>query len=292
MSITSSQNSNENINLLAAQRFLYAKAKNIRTFRIVCSLIFALIIAPITIIIIPEIKIIVGIISSRWVVIVFLLTHFENRLIRNAATIQEQFDTSVFDMRWNKFLVGNKISPEIIVSANRKYKGERKKLENWYGDISNIPHSFAVLLCQRSNLVWDWRLRRYLAWTILIFLLILTGVEGSIAYYFNISSQVFFLGLFLPSISFIIIALRELKEHFEIADNKEKLEGQLTNLLNQFVDGDSIGSDNDTRQIQDKIFELRKRAVLIPDWWYSILKIDFENDMQSSIDMYKEKLNH
>lgn len=292
MSITSSQNTNESINLLAAQRFLYAKAKKIRTLRIVGSLILASIIAPITIIIFPEIKVIVGIISSIWVVIVFLLTHFETRLIRNAATIQEQFDTSVFDMGWNKFLAGNKISPEIIVNANRKYKGERKKLENWYGDISNIPHSFAVLLCQRSNLVWDWRLRRYFAWTILIFLLILTGVDGSIAYYFNISSQVFFLGLFLPSISFIIIAIRELKEHFEIADNKEKLEGQLTNLLNQYVDRDSIVSDNDTRQIQDKIFELRKKAALIPDWWYWILKIDFENDMQSSIDMYKEKLNN
>jgi SMODS-associating 4TM effector domain len=292
MSIATHQNTKENIELIAAQRYLYSKAKKLRTGRILISLFLALIVAPATIILLPEFKIGVGVFSSIWVVAMFLINHFEGSTIKYAATIQEQFDTTVFAINWNKFLVGNRISIEIITNATRKYRGDRVKLQNWYGDLSEMPHNLGVLVSQRSNLVWDWRLRKYFAWTIIISLLLLIGGDTSIAYNIEISKQDFILGLFLPSISAIIIGIRETKEHFEIASGKEKLEGQLTDLLDLAVSQKQNIDNQDLRQIQDKIFELRKKAALIPDWWYNMLKGEFEKDMQSSIDVYKEKLKH
>ncbi len=290
MSITSFQNNKESVALIAAQRNLYAEAKKLRTIRLLVSFGLAIVVAPITIILFPDYKVEVGVLSSIWIIVMFLLNHFENRKIKYAATVQEQFDITVFSIDWNNFLVGNKISPEIIANAARKHKGGIEKLRNWYGNLDGIPQNVSVLLCQRSNLVWDWRLRRYFAWTIIICLLILIGLETTIAYYTGISKQEFILGLFLPSISAIIIGVREIIAHFEIAYGKEKLEGQLTTLLDQIIAQKGDVNNQKLRQIQDKIFDLRKKAALIPDWWHNILKEEFENDMQNSNDIYKEKI--
>ncbi|HEY4788138.1 MAG TPA: S-4TM family putative pore-forming effector [Bacteroidales bacterium] len=290
MSISTIQNTTENISLIAAQRQLYTKAKKLRTIRITVSIILAIIIAPFTVLKFSELKVVIGILSSIWLITVFLINFFENRIIKNAATIQEQFDTTIFNLDWNKFLAGNKVSTELIVNAARKCKIEKNTLENWYGNLNEISHKTSILLCQRSNLVWDWRLRRYFAWTIIISLLLLIGIDIFIGYYIKVSFPDFILGMFLPSIPAFIMGIRETIEHFEIANNKEKLEVQITNLLDIAIDQNQNISDVDLRQIQDKIFDLRKKGTLIPDWWYKWLKGEFEEDMQKSTEVYKERM--
>lgn len=292
MSITIIQNNKENIRLIAAQRYLYSKAKKLRIIRVAGSLFLALIMAPLTIIFFPDFNVGLGILSSIWLVVMFLLNHFESRTTKTAATIQEQFDTTVFGLDWNKFLAGNKVSPEIIVNARGKYKADMSTLNNWYGDLNEIPKTMGILLCQRSNLVWDWRLRRYFGWKIIICLLFLIGLDFTIAYYTKITTKDFILGLFLPSLSAIIIGVHETKEHFEIANGKEKLEGQLTSLLDLIIEEQQTVGIKELRQIQDKIYELRKKVALIPDWWYNMLKGEFENDMQNSLNIYKEKIKN
>jgi len=285
------QNIAKNINLIAAQRYLYSRAKKMRTIRVVGSLLVALIIAPLIIVFVPKFTVGLGIFSSIWLVVMFLLSHFENRTIRSAATIQEQFDSTVFRLDWNEFLVGTKVSTEIVMNAKRKYKGDLTELEDWYGKLNDIPHVIGVLVCQRSNLVWDWRLRRYFSWSIIVSLLVLIGLDISIGYYTGITTKDLILALILPSLPAIIIGVRESKEHFEIANAKEALEGRLSKLLDGAIDQHDQVDNTQLRQIQDKIYDLRKKAALIPDWWNDMLENQFEQDMQNSVDIYKERVN-
>jgi len=160
LDITSRQNSQESIDLLIAQRYYYSRAKKFRNPRLYISIILAAS-SPLIVHKWPEYIFMLGIIGGLWTIVAyFIKICFENSNVIRAATIQEEFDTSLYKLPWNRILVGKKVTPEEINLAKRKFKENVSLLKDWYGNLLGVPYPFDIILCQRSNLVWDWRLKK------------------------------------------------------------------------------------------------------------------------------------
>ena len=171
MSIHERQNHPESLAKLAAQRFLYSRAKRIRSFAAVSILVVALL------------GILASVINSQWfnqiVPLVSLLLWFldqevlrrkEQALKAEAATIQEDFDCFVLDFPWpaNKGIV-RPTSDRIQQLEGRASKcgGLLEGLKNWYGtDLIRDDSVNSKIRCQQASCWWDVNLRR--RWSLIL----------------------------------------------------------------------------------------------------------------------------
>jgi len=157
--------------------------------------------APLIYYLIPNSRATLAVIGGVWLVVSrAILEGIEAKKVKQAATIQEQFDVDLFNLPWNQVLVGDRVSPELVSSAAASFKGDREKLKGWYADTGNIPYPLGVLLCQRANLVWDWRLRRQYAWIVSILTVFLFSLGIVLAIVTNLTLLDYLLALLIPSL--------------------------------------------------------------------------------------------
>jgi len=282
-SIFERQNSPAKLNLLAAQRHLYTQAKHLQHWRVVGTVGVAAI-APLIYYLIPNSRAILAVIGGVWLVVSrVVLEGIEAKRVKQAATIQEQFDVDLLNLRWNQVLVGDRVSPELISSATANFKGDREKLKGWYADTGNIPYPLDVLLCQRANLVWDWRLRRHYAWIVSILTVFLFSSGIILAVATNLALLDYLLALLIPSLAALLNGVEAAKEHFKIAEEKERVEKVVSALWKSGLEKPSSISIEECRNVQDCIFALRSKRPLVPDRCYAWLRDRYQIDMQSAV---------
>lgn len=287
--ISSQQNLDHNIDLLIAQRYYYSRAKKFRNLRIAISIAFALI-SPFITFYTSDWATIIGSIGGTWALIAYLLKKlFENSNIEKAAKIQEEFDTSLFKISWNKVMAGEKISYEDINYAKRKFTGDTEKLKNWYSDILEFPYPVDVLLCQRSNLVWDWRLKSNYSIGIFIISLLYFIITIIISSVSDLKLSEYILGLFLPALSGYFIAIDEGVDHWKASRKRKNLEDKINDLSETALTDPSSLTLDSLRQIQDCIFEFRK-GPMVADSFYWFFRDQFENNMRQALEEFRRKL--
>ncbi|MBP9702870.1 hypothetical protein KBD69_04235 [Candidatus Woesebacteria bacterium] len=285
--ISVNQNQRENIDRLASQRYFYSVGKKLHNSRLLISIFFA-IFTPLLVILYPSTKITAGVMSSLWVIASFILQNIEKKIVNLAVNIQEEIDTGLFRMSWNYALAGEKPSEESIIYGSKKFEGDMELLKDWYGDVSGFPYPLDVLLCQRSNLAWDWRLKRIfsllLSLIILIFFLstIIIGIK------FGLTVYDFILVLVLPCIPSYVMGIQEARDFNSDSINRAGLETKISKLSESVLVNDHNLQIDELRNIQDSIYIYRK-GPLVPDWVFYILRNFFENTMQNSLNTFKEK---
>ena len=289
VNIASEQNTADNLRLLVAQRHLYTRAKGLRRWRTFGSVGLAGV-APFILFFWPNLKSLMAFIGGFWTLIASLVGHAESKKKKEAATIQEQFDTELFELPWNHMLVGNKLTPELIHAATRDFKGSKNELRDWYSDPGSTPYPLNVLLCQRSNLVWDWRLRRHYGTAITV----LTAVYFIFTIVFVIATKQtlldYILGLFLPSLSAFLQGIEVAKAHFTTAKEQEDKEKESSSLWESGLENPDSVSQEDCRKIQDWIYLRRSTGPLVPDWWYKWLRDKYDIDMRLVVEELKAKV--
>lgn len=282
MSIASEQNKADNLRLLAAQRCIYSQAKALHLWRLVTAILLAAA-APALLFFWPGSKVVLAVIGGVLTLIAHLvLEGSERQKIKQAANIQEQFDLALFKLPWNKYLAGDKLTPELICAAERDFKEDREKLKDWYPDTGSVPHPLDVLLCQRANLVWDWRLRRHYAFGVSAFVIVVLIADLIIAITTKQTVLDYLLALFLPSLPAVTQGIDLAREHLRIADEKEHTEKEASALLESALNDPTSITKEDCRRIQDSIYSMRSKGPLVPDWWYRWLRDRYDVDMDEA----------
>lgn len=284
--ITQNQNLPESIRLLAAMRNLYGKAKRIRVFRVVLTILLP-IISVVCMRFYPSTSEIFALISALWLIFNRILFQaLEKKVVKNAAKIQEEFDTNLFQLKWNEILVGSKILIEDVIKLNEDFKGNKDKLKEWYRGLKASNHFANVLLAQRTNIVWDMKLRKFYRNLLIGILVIYFLILISIGYFSSFYFKDYIITFVVPSLSLILHLFETSKAHKERYKALESVLPKITNKLNSPLD-ESI--EITCRQFQDSIFLSRCDINTVPNIIYWIKKITYDKLAKSVNEEYSHQ---
>ena len=293
------QNKPARIELLHAQRLFYSRAKMWQNlFSGLALLLPALGIYFSTSS--PEVRPFLGLGS---IVILLLEVEVISRLqrenSRRGAKVQEQFDTEVLGLEWNRLVAGAKVDPEDIraITSRALPEAERMRLLNWYEPpIATLPVSFGRLICQRTNLTYDSRVRTRYA-NFLFCFVILIGVGLVVfALWKKLPMDDAILNLFLPALPLAAFVLREHRKQRDTVESLTTLKSEVEKLWDKALGGASPETlTTDSRALQDAIYRHRASNPLVFDWLYNMLR-DRDEDLtrhatEKLVDQAQAKFN-
>lgn len=272
--ISTKQNTQPFIKLLKAQRIAYSKCKNYQFLDTVSILIA--IITPIVGFTNTNLLDTLSVIGVIWTILYLAFDNVRKNKSSLGAKIQEQFDTDLYNIRWNYILCKQKVSIDIISDLSVKYKNN--DLLNWYSVeiTSDLNKNIAILLCQRINLSWENRLKyKYaviLLWSVIIYYLIF--LLTSLVLKYSLFDTLF---LISPTIPFLVYGIQNFYNIKSQRETKQQLIEEIDNFLHKYKTVRSIPTENDLRNIQDVIYNERNNIEKTPDWFYSLFKQKFED---------------
>ena len=284
------QNLDVNIDRLLAQRRLYSNAKIMQYILIAITVIIPVLIAFITNFSNLRIDDTSWIYTIYAIVVIFgekILEIFIDRNKKTAASIQEKFDTNIFDIPENELLNSDFIDHDIVRKYSKKDKLNANKISrvtNWYSTrIDCLQTNIAILFCQRMNICYDQNIKKKYN-KLLISLSVLTFITLLIISLTNdFSLKKFIIEVILPSIPILNFTYKEINQNIESVDNLQKLREIIENKLSSLSRNDVIEIE-ELRNIQDRIFNNRILSPLIPDFIYKILWTELEDEMNYSVE--------
>lgn len=279
-----------NIDRLLAQRRLYSNAKIMQYILIAITVIIPVLIAFITNFSNLRIDDTSWIYTIYAIVVIFgekILEIFIDRNKKTAASIQEKFDTNIFDIPENELLNSVFIDHDIVRKYSKKDKLNANKISrvtNWYSTrIDCLQTNIAILFCQRMNICYDQNIKKKYN-KLLISLSVLTFITLLIISLTNdFSLKKFIIEVILPSIPILNFTYKEINQNIESVDNLQKLREIIENKLSSLSRNDVIEIE-ELRNIQDRIFNNRILSPLIPDFIYKILWTELEDEMNYSVE--------
>jgi hypothetical protein len=277
--ISMMQNTEHAHRLLAAQARLYTDAKRLHDTRIITVVMLA--IATIVVALAyPDGRIAVGAVGGAVTFLWSVLGGGREKRCRNqAAFVQEDFDTYVFDMPWNA-IAAEHTSPTLIAEAADRYRGNRTK--DWYPDTQTVARPLDILICQRSNLGWGASIHRLYATILtgLLVLLILVGV--AIALIGSLSTTDALIALVVPLLGPARELIDMIRNNRDSADTKAKVETKVHTLWEHALRPDREITIADCRAVQDQILHIRQTNAHVPDWLDNLRRTRNETLMEQS----------
>lgn len=279
--IPEQQNSKLQIERLAAQRFVYSIAKRVQVLQLVLAIPFTIVLSILGLffpLIIPW----QAIYGVSIVLLESILETYQKKLREQAAKIQESFDCDVLDLQWNGLEVGAKPDVELIIENYRSFLqsgGNLEKLVNWYPSIvGNLPIHIARLICQRTNLRWDYQLRKWFGKRALILSVAVIALLFVISLWNKLSLETFILSALTPALPVFSWGFREYQKQYEVAEEQERLKSQVeeywTDLLKSRISVHQV--EIKSRALQNKIYDLRRDSPLIFDTVYEFFRLHYE----------------
>jgi hypothetical protein len=216
-----------------------------------------------------------GAVAGGWIFVSRLvLEPLKREQQLKGAAAQECFDCAVLGLDWNESLA-RRLSDEEISSACRSRK-DIGKARSWYPtDGNELAWPKSVLICQRSNAVWARRQHRTYARTVVCAAVAWAIVGVVVAVADSASLGAYLVTIALPSLPAFLDASELSKGHSAAAQSRQLLEDQIDSLLQS-----ESASRQDMREIQDQLFSLRREAPLVPEWFYRVIRPNYEEDMR------------
>lgn len=275
------QNTPARLEMLAAQRELYSRAKQVFAIGAITSVAGPLLWISIAAAFAPfrPWAALLGIVVAA--ADLMFLDGWQRRLQKTAADVQEDFDCDVLRIPRNPIKRSGCVDPEVIREAAGRYRSRHSELahlRDWYpASVQTIPMPLARLVCQRTNLRWDAQLRRIYAGGILMVvfvLIILTLVLGLAT---GVTADSLVLRVLAPALPAIVWGMREFARQREAANEADRVKSYVEKLWSSALAGEVGESwDGEARAVQDEIFERRRRGPLVFDWVYERLRSRYE----------------
>lgn len=284
------QNLPENIDKLAAQRHLYTLAKRVSLLIFVACIILPIVLA-IFKFLFPNVEwyakvvVLVSFVATIAKIVLGDVKKYRQNL---AARIQQQFDCELFNLPWNDALCGNQPLPEEIF----KYKQgiHRDKLLNWYeSEIESLPHEYAVLVCMRTNVVYDQGIRRYyqrLCTGMAIIAAVLVFCSGLIADVTLWSLFLYGIIPLMPVVSWFVDVKSQYRKNMTALD---KLQLLINAGLEKASAKEAISMQS-LMTIQNFMYIHRNTSYVIPDVIYNKKREESEMATAYSVHQICEKL--
>ena len=296
--VAKAQNTDSNLKLLLAQRRLYSRAKIWTGIRGVGVGVVA-IAAPIFTSIWPGAAVSVATTAAVWYVLNHVLFMFlEHRGAARAATVQEQFDTTIFGMP-TVVVRDLRVSPEDISlltgagagsRAGRRFAYSVEKLRDWYSIEKEVPGAVAIAIAQRGNVAYSRRLldRNAALWLILLVIWAVLAVTISIISSFSLAT--FLLVVAIPVLPPLVDAWDEFRK--VRAAGRER--GALADEMQDAILANSTTPIQPEQLVawQSQIFALRRDAPLVPDWLYQLLRNRNEAEMSEAAQAIGMRARH
>lgn len=279
------QDSEPQLRQLAAQRWLYSRAKRVFGFQvIVCGPVTVCV--ALSAVACAEAKpylaawgLLVALADLLW------LSRWQKALREEAARIQEAFDCQVLELPWHELKTGKPIDPELVLAYAGNYERVATKfdpLPEWYPTaVGTLPIETARVLCQRINCLWDRRQR--IAYTRLV-AAVLAGIVVALvacALAFRMPMTDFFLLVVAPFSPLVLLCIRQIIEHTEATERLAKLKEHANGIRDQaLANTPPTELTRESRALQDEIFDARKRQPSVLDSIYERLRPEHEVDMK------------
>lgn len=266
------QNSEESIRYLHAQRYAYKIAKCIYMWRMFLSIVWPIIAVILYFACDNKFANEILIVSSLILVATFIMELYEKKYTVIGAKIQEQFDTTIFNMKWNLALVGEKISSEKIYTLAEREETEVSKLKDWYTGINTNDEIEYTIKAQKTNIAWSIRQKEIFRGFLLIMAILILLALILIASWKNFLMTDFFITLFFPTISLFIYLIKGWVDFSQQVNELKRITSQINSLL----ESEKI-SKYHLRFIQDSIYVYgRVPNNIIPDVLYNKLRKKLE----------------
>ena len=282
------ENSQVHINQLKAARHLYTKAGRYSISYMVFCVFIPVVISIGRMFLSPDNHFALNAMMAYDVVALvagFILESSTSKHRNLAAKIQQLFDSEVFGLEWNSHLWGAKPSLENISDnlGNLSNDGFR----NWYdSQIDGLNRMEAILICQRTNLAYDSKLRRrfnYIVSTIAIVVLLLILL---VSFYRNegIQTAIVFVGV--PLVPIIKWLFSTMKKNLDDIESCEYLKSFIDNNLEKLKKNHRSINECTLYRIQDRIYFHRKTAFKIPDCLYNIMRKGQEESVRTMVNQF------
>jgi hypothetical protein len=195
-----------------------------------------------------------------------------DRFTSKAMLLQERFDTELFELPWNDQL-GPVPLDEDVHHLAAKYKGTPDEKRDWYVNVSDLPLVYAIPICQRQNLAWDFQLRRTWGWAIGMVTIAWVVIGVVVALIADWSTRDLFIRWLVPSMPALVFGFEEARAHLSTASSKEQLARSTRRSLDDLQPGEpdsALEAELSTaaRERQDEIARLRQEDTRVPQWFY------------------------
>jgi len=274
LDIAEQQNSTPALQRLAAQRWLYRKAKTAQAGRLASAVAAVVLLLPVSFIesaLYSQVATMAVVLL--WFVDQALLVPWADRKKQEAAAIREDFDCIVLDLPWPEYASVDRPTDdrvkELAIAASWS---EARGLAGWYS-VADIPADpvAARLHCQRANCRWDARVRR--DWV--LFVKCVAGVVAAVGLVAASLAGVTLLALVLAvaaGLRLLAWLLTEVGAQSAARQRMETLHGLLSRLGEQASELKS----RDVRRVQARIFEHRRLSPTVPEWFFERRKRAYE----------------
>lgn len=266
-----------NLRRQAGAKAIYRRAKLLQFVGGSLSLVFALL-APILLFVAPGLGAILGALAGAWIFATRLLVQpIRNRWREEGAGAQESFDCDVLGLSWNQSLV-KRVTTEEIRSASRRV--DLDEVRDWYPTTSTMDWPGSVLTCQRSNAVWARREHSAYAGVLIAVAIswALLGIVVSLIHHAGLAT--YLVAIALPSLPALLDATDLARGHRDASSARAILEEAIDAQLAAL----SKVTAEQLRENQDRLYDLRRDAPLVPEWFYNLIASRYEDDMRFAAD--------
>lgn len=282
------QNKPERLELLRAQRRFYSRAKSYQNFVAITALLLP------TLVLLfgtrfPDIRPYLAFASIALLLLdVAILSPKQRACCKSGAKVQEQFDTEVLKLEWNKLVAGGRVDPEELraIASSPMTNEEKRWLGNWYeGSIASLPLSVGRLLCQRTNVVYDLRVRRTYSGALFGIAVLLWVGLIAVGLHQGIKVEELILSMVLPVLPLMNFVLREYRKQEDTIESLATLKGEVEKVWEKALSGASdVELILSSRALQDAIYRHRSSNPLVFDWLYNLLRKKSESQAKHAAD--------
>ena len=281
--ISTVQNEPLQLKLLCARTHLYAIASRLLVLQLLLT-VAAPVLGAILAMFHPEVKSYVAAFSLFVLVLDSLVLDRAQKLrITRAAKIAEQFDCTVLELPWDQFTAGDKAEPEDIHSAAKAlgFPAAPVRLKDWYPvAVGSLPIHIARIVCQRTNLRYDSRLRHSFNTVIKVASFLLVGglVVSGLVENLKLTEWIITLAPATPILSWAA------REYYRQLDTAESIEGVMKEAKSVWLEALAGSCDADhclskSREFQNAIYNRRSNSPLVLPLLYRLKRSTLEDEM-------------